>query len=113
MYDFLEALEASGSVSTATGWMPSHIAVRDASGSLLAVTPAYIKSHSYGEYVFDHSWANLHAQLGRRYYPKLQCCVPFTPVPGCRVLVARGADEGRMRATVLAALPQVANTLQV
>ena len=80
---FLKALEESRSVGTGTGWLSQHVLVRDAeSGCLHAAAPCYVKSHSAGEYVFDHSWATAYARAGGRYYPKLQCCVPFTPVTG-------------------------------
>lgn len=120
LHAFFAALEASGSAAPATGWVPCHIALREeaapgapaASGRLRAVVPAYIKSHSYGEYVFDHSWANLHHQLGQEYYPKLQCAVPFTPAPGARMLVAPGEDAESLRRTMLAALPQIGDALK-
>jgi len=83
---FLSALEESGSASARTGWLPQHVALRDASGQLLACAPAYAKSHSQGEYVFDHGWAQAFEQAGGRYYPKLQVAVPFSPVPGPRLL---------------------------
>jgi len=76
---FLSALEESGSASARTGWLPQHVALRDASGQLVACAPAYAKSHSYGEYVFDHGWAQAFEQAGGRYYPKLQVAVPFSP----------------------------------
>ena len=83
---FLSAMEDSGSASAKTGWLPQHVALRDAGGELLACAPAYAKSHSYGEYVFDHGWAQAFEQAGGRYYPKLQVAVPFSPVPGPRLL---------------------------
>lgn len=73
------------------GWAPQHVTVRDvASGALLGCVPLFLKGHSYGEYVFDSSWANYSHMMGRPYYPKLQVCVPFTPVTGPRLLVAPG-----------------------
>ena len=83
---FLSAMEDSGSASAKTGWLPQHVALRDAGGELVACAPAYAKSHSYGEYVFDHGWAQAFEQAGGRYYPKLQVAVPFSPVPGPRLL---------------------------
>jgi predicted N-acyltransferase len=83
---FLLALEESGSVSGKTGWLPQHMALRDGAGALIACAPLYIKSHSYGEYVFDWSWAQAYERAGGRYYPKLQVCVPFTPATGPRLL---------------------------
>jgi hypothetical protein len=88
---FLEALEASGSVTAETGWLPQHPVVRGADGTVLACAPLYLKSHSYGEYVFDWGWAEAYERAGGRYYPKLQAAVPFTPVTGRRLLVRPGA----------------------
>ena len=83
---FLTALEESGSVGARSGWQPLPIAIDGSGGSPSAVMPAYAKSHSQGEYVFDHSWAHAFEAAGGRYYPKLQIAVPFTPVPGKRLL---------------------------
>lgn len=83
---FLSALEDSGSASAKTGWLPQHLALRDTGGELVACAPAYAKTHSYGEYVFDHGWAQAYEQAGGRYYPKLQVAVPFSPVPSPRLL---------------------------
>lgn len=83
---FLLAMEESGSTTTETGWMPRHIWVEDETGSTVGAAPLYVKSHSQGEYVFDHAWANALAQAGMDYYPKLQCSVPFTPATGPRLL---------------------------
>jgi predicted N-acyltransferase len=88
---FLSAVEDSGSAGAKTGWLPQHAALRDRAGRLLAVVPMYAKSHSYGEYVFDHGWANAFERAGGNYYPKLQVSVPFSPVPGPRLLIAPGA----------------------
>ncbi|MEK0085921.1 GNAT family N-acetyltransferase [Benzoatithermus flavus] len=82
---FLRILEASNSASARTGWQPCHLVVED-EGGLVAAAPLYAKSHSYGEYVFDHGWAEGYRRAGGRYYPKLQVAVPFTPVPGPRLL---------------------------
>ncbi|XP_061363535.1 uncharacterized protein LOC133307126 isoform X2 [Gastrolobium bilobum] len=85
---FLSTLEDSGSAVKETGWMPHHIIAKDEeSNNIVAVVPLYLKSHSYGEFVFDHSWANAYYTYGSRYYPKLQSCVPFTPVTGPRILL--------------------------
>jgi predicted N-acyltransferase len=88
----LDALEASGSVGERTGWQPFHLVVEQA-GDLVAAAPLYVKSHSYGEYVFDHGWAEGYRRAGGSYYPKLQAAVPFTPVPGPRLLAT--SDEAR------------------
>ena len=85
---FLTALEDSGSVGPGTGWDPAPIVIEDARGTLLAAMPAWLKSHSQGEYVFDHAWADAWHRAGGRYYPKLQIAVPFTPATGPRLLLA-------------------------
>jgi uncharacterized protein len=100
---FLLALEQSRSVGSRSGWAPTHVLVEDEAGRLLAAAPAYIKSHSQGEYVFDHGWAQAYAQAGGRYYPKLQVAVPFTPATGRRLLVAPGAPPAA-RPTLIAGL---------
>jgi uncharacterized protein len=82
---FLQALEESGCASAEQGWQPAHLAARDPRGALVGAMPLYAKDHSYGEYVFDHAWADALHRAGGRYYPKLQCAVPFTPVPGRRI----------------------------
>jgi predicted N-acyltransferase len=84
---FLSALEDSGSVTPERGWLPQHAALRDESGRLVACAPCYAKSHSQGEYVFDHGWADALERAGGQYYPKLQVCSPFSPVPGPRLLL--------------------------
>jgi predicted N-acyltransferase len=93
-HGFLAALEASGSATSRTGWLPQHAALRDASGALLACCPTYAKSHSQGEYVFDYGWADAFERAGGSYYPKLQVCAPFSPVPGPRLLVRPGSGIG-------------------
>jgi predicted N-acyltransferase len=98
---FLKALEDSGSASAATGWLPQHLLFEDAGGRLLGAMPCYLKSHSLGEYVFDHGWADAYERAGGDYYPKLQSSVPFTPVTGKRLLV-RDGDE-RTKAILLQA----------
>ena len=90
-WDYLAALERSGAVSAATGWHPRHL-VLEQSGQLLAALPLYLKDHSWGEFVFDFAWADAYRRAGIPYYPKLVAAVPFTPVPGPRVLVAAGID---------------------
>lgn len=106
---FLSALEESGSASARTGWLPQHAALRDPAGRLLAVAPAYAKSHSYGEYVFDHAWANAFERAGGQYYPKLQVAVPFSPVPGPRLLAR--PDSGLPPGALAQALAQAAEQL--
>ena len=86
---FLAALEESGSVGHGTGWTPATILIEDDSDHLISAAPAYLKTHSQGEYVFDHGWADAFERAGGAYYPKLQVAVPFTPVPGPRLLGSR------------------------
>ena len=88
---FLSALEESGSATARTGWQPVPIVIEDAGGHLAGAMPAYAKSHSQGEYVFDHAWASAYERAGGSYYPKLQIAVPFTPVPGPRLLLRDGS----------------------
>ncbi len=89
---FLAALEESGSVGGRSGWQALPVIVDDAHGVPVAIAPAYAKSHSQGEYVFDHAWADAWQRAGGDYYPKLQLAVPFTPVPGPRLLL-RDPDQ--------------------
>jgi predicted N-acyltransferase len=95
-HDFLSSLELSGSVRNRTGWQPMHL-LAEADGKAVGVVPCYAKSHSQGEYVFDHGWADAYERAGGDYYPKLQVAVPFTPAQGRRLLVrpAEQADAVR------------------
>ena len=86
-YEFLNALETSNSVSTKTGWTPKHILVKNTANNLIGASPNYLKMHSYGEYIFDHSWANAFENAGGQYYPKLLSAIPFTPATGPRILL--------------------------
>jgi hypothetical protein len=90
---FLSALEDSGSASAQTGWQPQHLLLESGAGALMGALPCYLKGHSQGEYVFDHGWADAFERAGGRYYPKLQCSVPFTPATGPRLLSC--APDGR------------------
>lgn len=101
---FLDALEQSGSVGRKTGWLPQHLVIADSDGSLAAAAPLYVKSHSQGEYVFDHGWAEAYERAGGRYYPKLQVAAPFSPVPGPRLLVRPGPFAAEARAALIAGL---------
>jgi hypothetical protein len=83
---YLRALHDSGSAVPATGWAPQFLALRDRGGQLQGACAVYLKSHSYGEYVFDWAWADAYRRHGLRYYPKALCAVPFTPVPGTRLM---------------------------
>lgn len=96
-YDFLSILEESGCVAARTGWAPQHLTVMDEADNVAGVMPLYLKSHSQGEYVFDHAWADAYERAGGRYYPKLQCSSPFSPVTGARLIVRPDveANEGR------------------
>jgi uncharacterized protein len=94
-HEFLHALEAFGCVGGGTGWYPTHLTLWRA-GRLVGAMPLYSKSHSFGEYVFDWSWANAYEQQGLPYYPKLVCAVPFTPVPGPRLLAESEPDRIRL-----------------
>lgn len=87
---FIDALERSGSATPRTGWGAAHL-IASHQGRVVGVAPTYVKGHSYGEYVFDHAWADAYERAGGRYYPKLQICVPFTPVPGARFAAAPDA----------------------
>lgn len=103
---FLLALEDSGSVGGGTGWEPRYLSAHRA-GRMIGAAPMYLKSHSQGEYVFDHAWADAWMRAGGRYYPKVQVAVPFTPVPGPRLLILPG-HEGEARAALLQGVVQVA-----
>jgi predicted N-acyltransferase len=110
---FLKALEESRSVGARTGWLPRHVLVEDGGGALLAAAPMYVKSHSQGEYVFDHGWAQAYERAGGHYYPKLQVAVPFTPVPGPRLLVRPGPLADEARGALLHGLVEIARRLNV
>ena len=86
-YDFLNSLEISNSVSSKTGWNPQHIIVKNEKGNIIGVSPNYLKMHSYGEYIFDHAWANAFENAGGQYYPKVLSAIPFTPATGPRILI--------------------------
>jgi predicted N-acyltransferase len=109
---FLWALEESGSATPETGWAAQHVLVEDENGELLGAAPLYLKSHSQGEYIFDHGWADAFERAGGRYYPKALMAVPFTPVTGPRLLVRADAPEGLSR-TVLAGCMEVTRQLDI
>lgn len=100
---FLHALEASGSVSAQRGWQPQHLLVEDEQ-TLLAVMPLYIKQHSMGEYVFDHSWASAYQRHGLHYYPKLVSAIPFTPAGGPRLSIHADCNHTAVMQAVMQAL---------
>ncbi|MEM5517274.1 GNAT family N-acetyltransferase [Henriciella sp. AS95] len=108
-WEFLEALEATEAASKATGWAPHHLLVETASSGLVGAMPLYLKSHSQGEFVFDHSWADAYERAGGRYYPKLLSAVPFTPVTGRRRLAKPGPDQAMIERTLISAAAQIAD----
>jgi predicted N-acyltransferase len=101
---FLVALEESGSACPRTGWHGAHVVAHAADGTLVGAVPAWLKTHSQGEYVFDHAWADAYERNGRPYYPKLQIGVPFTPATGPRLLVHPRANGEAVRAALIAGL---------
>jgi len=107
-HGFLAALERSASVGRGTGWMPRFVLVEDADGPVGAA-PTYLKSHSYGEFVFDWAWAGGAERSGLRYYPKLVVAIPFTPVTGSRLLVRPGADPQLVRTALVQGLDALAD----
>jgi uncharacterized protein len=104
-WDWLHIMETSGSTTARSGWLPNHLTIwRD--HTLIAAAPLYIKGHSYGEFVFDHQWADLAQRLGIEYYPKLLGMSPFTPAEGYRFLIAEGEDEDALSEMMVAAIDQ-------
>jgi predicted N-acyltransferase len=103
-YNFLHALEASGSATSRTGWQPQHVLAQGPDGAILGTVPGYLKSHSRGEYVFDRGWAEAYERAGGSYYPKLQVSVPFTPATGRRFLVRPSPDAEKIRSGLTAGL---------
>lgn len=103
---FFLALEQSGCATGKTGWQPQHITIDDADGKPIGLMPLFLKSHSMGEYVFDHGWANALERAGGSYYPKLQCSVPFTPATAPKLLVPSG--DAVIEAALLSAAQQLA-----
>lgn len=109
-HEFLHALEQSGCVGPGTGWMPQHLLLRDASGRLDGAIPLYRKSDSWGEFVFDWSWAKAYAQAGLRYYPKLVSVSPFTPATGPRLLAGDSSSASTVRQRLAKALFEYASS---
>lgn len=103
-HEFLTALEESRCTGGRSGWSPAHLVVEDETGALVAATPSFLKSHSQGEYVFDHSWADAYERAGGRYYPKIQVSAPFTPATGPRLLVADGPRANEAQQALIAGL---------
>ena len=110
-YHYLKSLEDSGCASRHSGWLGQHLRLERADGSLLGALPCYLKSHSQGEYVFDHGWADAFERAGGRYYPKLQSSIPFTPAVGPRLLVHECADAPRVRAALAGGLRTLVHRL--
>ena len=106
-HEFLWALEKSQSVGRRTGWQPLHLLAEGTDGTLVGAVPCYVKSHSQGEYVFDHGWAEAYERAGGSYYPKLQVSVPFTPATGRRLLVRPGPQAAAMRGALADALMDI------
>jgi predicted N-acyltransferase len=104
---FLAALEQSKSVGPRAGWQPRHVLAHAADGTLVAAAPCYLKSHSRGEYVFDHGWAEAYARAGGSYYPKLQVAVPFTPASGRRLLVRDTANSESIARALASGLVEI------
>ena len=104
---FLLALEASGCTGGRSGWNPAHVLIETADGQLLAAAPCYLKTHSQGEYVFDHGWADAFERAGGQYYPKMQVSSPFSPVTGPRLLVRAGEQANLAQAALIEGLKKV------
>ena len=109
-HNFISLLESSGSVCEATGWIPKHLLL-ESDGITVAAIPLYLKYHSYGEYVFDQSWADAYSQHGIPYYPKLVSAIPFTPVAGPRIGIAKGFDRERITKELLEKIKLIADKL--
>lgn len=112
-HEFLAALEHSGSAAAASGWQARHLTCNNESGRLIGALPLYLKSHSYGEYVFDWAWADAWHRAGLQYYPKLTSAVPFSPVPGNRLLLESSGDPSATAHAMVEAVIELAKQLQV
>lgn len=108
---FLSSLEDSGCANARTGWLPRHLRLEAPDGTLAGAVPCYVKSHSQGEYVFDHGWADAFERAGGSYYPKLQVAVPFTPATGPRLLVHQSFDSAAVKLALARGLQALCNTL--
>ncbi|XP_010533222.1 PREDICTED: uncharacterized protein LOC104809035 isoform X2 [Tarenaya hassleriana] len=112
-HGFLSSLEETGCAVKETGWTPCHIVAKDESEIILGVAPLYLKSHSYGEFVFDHAWADAYYSFGARYYPKFQSCVPFTPVTGPRILVRNNPFKDQVFDAIVSAMKDLTDKSQI
>ncbi|MDK4733790.1 GNAT family N-acetyltransferase [Rhizobium sp. CNPSo 3490] len=110
---FLSSLEESGSATAETGWLGHHLLLETDRGELIGALPGYLKNHSQGEYVFDHGWADAFERAGGRYYPKLQCSIPFTPATGPRLLVAEGLQRLPIQSAIAESLKEVVRRLDI
>ncbi|MGO8023131.1 GNAT family N-acetyltransferase [Rhizobium leguminosarum] len=110
---FLSSLEESGSADAETGWLGHHLLLETGGGELIGALPGYLKNHSQGEYVFDHGWADAFERAGGRYYPKLQCSIPFTPATGPRLLVAEGLQRLPIQSAIAESLKEVVRRLGI
>ncbi|MBB4233522.1 GNAT family N-acetyltransferase [Rhizobium esperanzae] len=110
---FLSSLEESGSASAETGWLGHHLLLETDRGELIGALPGYLKNHSQGEYVFDHGWADAFERAGGRYYPKLQCSIPFTPATGPRLLVTEGLQRLPIQSAIAESLKEVVRRLGI
>lgn len=110
---FLSSLEESGSATAKTGWLGHHLILENREGQILGAAPAYLKSHSQGEYVFDHAWADAFERAGGRYYPKLQCAIPFTPATGPRLLFRDANTATATQAALAEGFAEVTRQLQI
>ena len=112
-HEFLAALEHSGSVSAKTGWQPQHLTCANDHGELIGALPLYLKTHSWGEFVFDWAWANAYERAGRHYYPKLVSAVPFSPVTGPRLLISADDERDKVSHALIQRTVELANANQV
>jgi predicted N-acyltransferase len=112
-HEFLAAMEHHGCVGERFGWIPRHLALRDEQHQLLAAAPCYLKSNSYGEFVFDWAWADAYQRAGRRYYPKLVIASPYTPATGRRILTGASPHRAELAAALIRGSVQIAEQLGV
>jgi predicted N-acyltransferase len=110
-YEHLHALETTGCAGPEMGWLPVYLLVRDSTGLLCAATFCYVKSHGYGEFVFDHAWNQAYARAGKEYYPKLVVAVPYTPATGPKVLVHPSSDRTAMETLLAQELKSIAQRI--
>jgi predicted N-acyltransferase len=111
-HEFLSALEETGCVGDNTGWQIAHLALKK-DGQLIGAVPLYLKQHSYGEFVFDWSWAQAYEQQGLNYYPKMLCAIPFTPVQGPRLLYCSQQNESAIKSILINGLKSLVSDNQL